>query len=201
MEQKEQSRMERKKEETHKRIIAAAVGLFNQYGLDAVTMEQIAEKVDIAKGTLYNYFGSKEELINAFIQHTFQDRNPDRIDQLRLLPDTRTRLSKVFMVLIEGVKAQKEIFETFMVYRMKRVISFKPVEVEESGLSALIQAIIEMGQQSGELRADLPDEFMAGLFEYSLIAAIRPFYIDPETYDQEKAVNQSVEMFLHGATV
>lgn len=201
MEQKAQSRTERKKEETQKRIIATAIELFNKNGIDAVTMEQIAETVDIAKGTLYNYFGSKEELINAFIQHTFQDRNPDRIDQLRLQPDTRTRLQKVFAILVEGVKNQKEIFETFMVYRMKRVISFKPVDVEESGLSALIQAIIEMGQQSGELRTDLPEEYLAGLFEYSLIAAIRPLYIDPETYDQEKSVNQSVELFLHGAMV
>ena len=75
------------------RIIAGAVGLFNQYGFDSVTMEQIAETVDIAKGTLYNYYPSKEAIINAFIQHTFQERNDDRISQLRQLPDTRTRLT------------------------------------------------------------------------------------------------------------
>ena len=64
------------------------------------------------------------------------------------LPDTRTRLTAVFRVLIEGVQAQKEIFEAFMVYRMKQVTSFKPVdEGEQSGLSFLIHEIIELGQR------------------------------------------------------
>lgn len=199
MDQKPQTRTERKKEETHKRIITAAVGLFNQYGLEAVTMEQIAETVDIAKGTLYNYYPSKEAIINAFIQHTFQERNDDRISQLRQLPDTRTRLTRVFRVLIEGVQAQGAIFEAFMVYRMKQVTSFKPVEGEQSGLSFLIHEIIDLGQQSHELRTDLPEEYLSGLFEYTLIAAIRPYYLDPASFDPQRSVDQCVDLFMNGA--
>lgn len=200
MDRKAQTRTERKKEETHNRIITGAVGLFNQYGLDAVTMEQIAETVDIAKGTLYNYYPSKEAIINAFIQHTFQERNDDRITQLRQLPDTRTRLTAVFRVLIEGVQAQKDIFEAFMVYRMKQVTSFKPVdEGEQSGLTFLIHEIIELGQRSHELRTDLPEDLLAGLFEYTLIAAIRPLYLDPASFNPQKSVGQCVDLFLNGA--
>lgn len=200
MDRKAQTRTERKKEETHSRIIAGAVGLFKQYGLEAVTMEQIAETVDIAKGTLYNYYPSKEAIINAFIQHTFQERNDDRISQLRQLPDTRTRLTAVFRVLIEGVQAQKDIFEAFMVYRMKQVTSFKPVdEGEQSGLTFLIHEIIELGQRSHELRTDLPEDLLAGLFEYTLIAAIRPLYLDPAGFNPQKSVGQCVDLFLNGA--
>jgi len=47
-------------------VIAAAVELFNQHGVDNVTMEQIAEAADIARGTLYNYFPSKDALIYAY---------------------------------------------------------------------------------------------------------------------------------------
>lgn len=47
------SRVERKKEETKSRIITVAIGLFNEKGVQATTMEQIAELADIAKGTLY----------------------------------------------------------------------------------------------------------------------------------------------------
>jgi AcrR family transcriptional regulator len=200
MDQKTQSRTERKKEETRSRIITAAVGLFNRYGFEAVTMEQIAEEVDIAKGTLYNYFPAKEAIINAFIQHTFEQRNDDRIARLRSLPDTRSRLTAVFRVLIEGVQAQKDIFEAFMVYRMKQVTSFKPVaEAEQSGLTFLIHEIIELGQASHELRTDLPEDHLAGLFEYALIAAIRPLYLDPAGFDADKSITRCVDLFLKGA--
>ena len=35
--------------------------------------------------------------------------------------------------------------------------------------------------RTSELRADLPDDLLEGLFEYALIAAIKPFYLEPET--------------------
>ena len=195
-------RIDRKKEETRNKIISVAVDLFNRTGLEAVTMEQIAEVADIAKGTLYNYYPSKDAIINAYLQKSFQDRNDDRLEKLRSLPNTRSRLAAVLSFLIDGVQRQKEIFEAFMVFRMKKVISFDPVEPgEHTGLSYLIHEIIQLGQQNQELRTDLPDTLIEGLFEYALIAAIKPFYLQPETYDKNKAIEQSVDVFLRGTHV
>ena len=87
-----------------------------------------------------------------------------------------------------------------MVYRMKQVTSFHPVaEKEQTGLSLLIHEIITLGQQSHELRSDLDEDLLAGLFEYALIAAIKPLYLQPEAYDQDKSIRQSVDLFLNGA--
>jgi len=89
-----------------------------------------------------------------------------------------------------------------MVYRMKKVISFDPVDAgEQTGLSHLIHEIIKLGQQNHELRADLPDVLLEGLFEYALIAAIKPFYLQPETFVKETAIEQSVDIFLRGTQI
>ncbi len=200
MEPKVDTRTDRKKEETLKKIITVAVKLFNLHGLELVTMEQIANEVDIAKGTLYNYFPSKESIINAFLQRSFQERNADRLGQLRQLPDTRSRLHHVFSLLAEGVQRQPQIFEAFMIYRMKQIISFHPIEGgEQTGLSLLIHEIIVLGQKNNELRTDLPEDLLGGLFEYALIAAIKPFYVQPENFNPKKSIEQSVELFLNGA--
>jgi AcrR family transcriptional regulator len=199
MDQKQNSRMERKKEETQNKIITVAVQLFNQHGLEAVSMEQIAAEADIARGTLYNYYPSKEEIINAFLQRAFRQRNPDRVEQVRLLPDTRARMIRIFSLLVEGVRAQKEIFEAFIVYRMKQIISFKPVEGEQSGLYPLIHEIIDLGRQGGELRTDLPDDLLEGLFEFAFIEAIKPFYLEPEKFDARLSIERSVDLFMNGA--
>ncbi len=91
------------------------------------------------------------------------------------------------------------IFEAFMVYRMKQVISFKPVENEQSGLALLIHEIIRLGQQEHEIRSDLPDDLLEGLFEYAIIAVIKPFYLQPDQFDPQKSIKQCVDLFMNGA--
>jgi AcrR family transcriptional regulator len=55
-------RRERNKQEKLERIIAAARELFDTYGVDAVTTQQIADTADIGTGTLFLYAKSKSEL-------------------------------------------------------------------------------------------------------------------------------------------
>jgi AcrR family transcriptional regulator len=50
------------KTEIKERIIQSAFECFSKYGLDKTTMEEIAQKADLSKGTLYLYFKSKEDL-------------------------------------------------------------------------------------------------------------------------------------------
>lgn len=199
MESKSTGRMDRKKALTQRAIIETSVRLFNQYGLESVTMEQIAEEVDIARGTLYNYFPSKDLIINAYLQLTFQERNEDRLAELRKLPDTRSRLIRMLRFLITGVQAQKEIFEAFMVYRMKQVISFHPTDDAPSGLSNLVREVIILGQANQEIRSDLSVDLLEDMFEFILIESIRPFYLEPDQYNAEEEIEHCVDLFFNGA--
>ncbi|NJE84869.1 TetR/AcrR family transcriptional regulator [Thermococcus sp. CX2] len=49
--------------DTRERILKAAEELFAEKGYDKTTVDEIVEKAGVAKGTFYNYFKSKEELI------------------------------------------------------------------------------------------------------------------------------------------
>jgi TetR/AcrR family transcriptional regulator, cholesterol catabolism regulator len=59
----ELSRRERKKEETRERIFKAACKLFRHKGFEATTIDEIAEKADVGKGTFFNYFPRKEAVL------------------------------------------------------------------------------------------------------------------------------------------
>ncbi len=198
-ENKPATRTDRKREETQQKIIQTALLLFNRYGLEAVTMEKIAEEVDIAKGTLYNHFSSKDAIIAGFLQRTFSERQAGRVEAMRALPDTRSRLRLIFGQLVEGVQRNRDIFEAFMVYRMKQVLSFRPEEGDQSGLTGLIHEVIVLGQQGGDLRSDLPEDLLSGLFEYAVIAAVKPFYLQPESYNAPEAIERCIDLFLNGA--
>ena len=192
----ETGRMERKREETRRKIIAAAVGLFNQRGLADTTMEQIAQAADIAKGTLYAYFPSKEAIIVAFLQATFQERSPARTAQLRDLADTPARMRLIFADLVAGVQRQKDVFETYMLYRVRSMLSFQQDAGLASGFHLLGEEIIRLGQQSGEIRADWPRMLVEDLFEFTFIEVIKQFYLSPRTFQAELAIDQAVELFM-----
>src|ERR1700735_3615427 len=60
-------RRDRKKAAVRAHILATAIQLFSRHGLDSVTVEQIADAADIGKGTIYNYFSTKEDIVVAFM--------------------------------------------------------------------------------------------------------------------------------------
>lgn len=58
-------RREREKEQRRLDIIDAAERLFLSQGFETTTMKQIANEAEYSKGTLYNYYNSKDELYVA----------------------------------------------------------------------------------------------------------------------------------------
>ena len=61
-----ESRREQKKQETRRKLLATGIRLISERGLDAVTVEEIAALADVGKGTVYNYFNTKDDIVVAF---------------------------------------------------------------------------------------------------------------------------------------
>jgi TetR/AcrR family transcriptional regulator len=64
-------RKEREKEQRREEILNAAQAVFFEKGLQNSTMDEIAEKAELSKGTLYLYYGSKEDLYLAVMVRGF----------------------------------------------------------------------------------------------------------------------------------
>lgn len=58
-------------------ILEAALGLFAQAGVSSTTMRQLADAVGIKAASLYNHFGSKEEIVDAVV--TLGINTPQRL--------------------------------------------------------------------------------------------------------------------------
>ena len=55
------------------RLLASANELFYLEGVQSVGIDRIIEHAGVAKASLYNTFGSKEELVRAYLEHRHED--------------------------------------------------------------------------------------------------------------------------------
>ena len=62
-----------KEEQLRAQVLQAAQKLFKQYGLQKVTMEDVAKAIGKGKSTLYYYYKSKEEIFDAVVDHEIRD--------------------------------------------------------------------------------------------------------------------------------
>ena len=74
-------RVERKRDRRIQQIVTTAAELFGSRGYDGVSLEDVAERLDVTKGSLYYYFSSKDELVTAAIE-TLGSEWTDRLERL-----------------------------------------------------------------------------------------------------------------------
>lgn len=192
-------RRERKKEETRRKIIQVATELFSGQGFEAITMEQIAEAVDISKVTLYNYFPVKEAIATAFIQDLTKSRT-DRVDAMILQnPDTRTRLSAYLATTTQWVQAHEDIYRAYVSYRLQHLLQVINDQAMRSGFEAILAMIIQAGQEQGEIRTDIPLEILARNLEMMLLLPHVSWLADPDSFPLEPQIAVTMEIFLNGA--
>ena len=63
-----QTRWQRRKEARPAEIMAAALECFRERGFAATRLEDIAARAGVTKGTIYLYYGSKEDLFKAVVR-------------------------------------------------------------------------------------------------------------------------------------
>ncbi|GAA4263517.1 TetR/AcrR family transcriptional regulator [Dactylosporangium darangshiense] len=88
-----------KRPSARERLLAAADELFYAEGVHSVGIDRVIEHAGVAKGTLYNTFGSKDELVLAYVERRHQLRAGRVEKHIAGIEDPRERLLGVFDVL------------------------------------------------------------------------------------------------------
>ena len=91
------------------RLIAAAIELLHQQGIERTTLADIAKAADVPVGNVYYYFKTKEELIAAVIESHAQQTKTTlaAIDARHQLPKSRLK------ALVRAFTAQGEIIALY----------------------------------------------------------------------------------------
>lgn len=85
------------------RLLAAANELFYAEGVNTVGIDRVIERAGVAKATLYSAFGSKDELIRAYLEQRYQGRRERTLRAVEQYESPRERLMAVFDTLAESL--------------------------------------------------------------------------------------------------
>ena len=94
-------------------ILAAARSLLEQRGPEAMTMEEIAAAAGVAKGTLYLYFQSKDDLILALITRVGENIIRDVEASLEGPGTPPEKLIRMVSVLLEYLNRERLLFPMY----------------------------------------------------------------------------------------
>jgi TetR/AcrR family transcriptional regulator, cholesterol catabolism regulator len=156
-------RRERKKLETRQRIFESGVALFATHGYDATTMEQIGERADVSRATVFNYFARKEDIVfewfgrmRAEFAKALAEDDPHTVD-------ATSRLRRAFRVLANLYEDDPATGRA-MVRAWQRAGG--PLLADESDAPQFVADSLRAGQRAGDIPRDVdPDRVALILFD------------------------------------
>lgn len=87
------------------RLLAAAEELFYGEGINTVGIDRVIERAGVAKASLYDAFGSKEELIRAYLAARHEGRQARMAEKLARYATPRDKLLGIFDAMAEIMAA------------------------------------------------------------------------------------------------
>jgi AcrR family transcriptional regulator len=194
------SRRERKKQETLQKLLESAWQLFQEKGYERTTVEDITEAADVAKGTFFNYFETREAMLSEIASWRIALLR-SRVFTAADLPDSAVARIKL---LLQAIAAE---FPT--VSEMTRHLPSASAKREgPHRLDSIVHELVQQAQASGEIRGDVDPWLVARLMMtsciFNLIRHCPQDGTDPgmpgpqEPFSLQAQIVQSVDALLDG---
>lgn len=147
-------RRERNKIRMKERLYDAALTLFTEQGYDETSIDEIAERADVARGTFFNYFQRKEDLLG-----TWGEKRRDALTAALTAdsPDMGTAAGKLRRCMTTLGRMSEDHRKETGAMLMAWVRAGHPL-VEEPYLADLFAGIAATGVRRGEFRERIAAE-------------------------------------------
>ena len=191
-------RRERHKTDVRNRLLRVAFELFATRGFQATTVEDITQAADVAKGTFFNYFATKELLLTQMSEH--------RLDILRAAlgearlnrKSSREILHGLLLTLVEEPRQSRGMARC----KLLGPLSCEPlVSVAETTIARgrrIIRDMIAIGQRRGEIRRDWPAADLALLFQQAFYGVLYLWAVHPNL-NLSRCLDRTFALFWAGA--
>jgi AcrR family transcriptional regulator len=182
------------KDATRRRILDSAVRLFKAQGFEETTTREIAAAAEIATGTLFNYFTSKEAIVASVAEESLAKAHA-ALDQL---PSAAVALEEALFALVAAELRQLKPLRKFIVPLLETALSpltIARAEANGSLRAGHLEVVAGMARQRGlgELSP------MALQVYWTLYTGVLAFWAGDKSPKQEDTLallDESMGMFV-----
>ena len=195
---------EQKKRDKKTRIIEAAAHVFALKGFSGTTVAEIAARAEMGKGTIYEYFDSKEDLFFAVFEwFTKETRAEITVGISALTGSASERLKAMCLSAMISVVEMKHLYSLAMEFWAASASSkmrerFKQAFREAyADFRCIVSSLIQDGIRAGEFRPDVDADSTAAALVGTLDALGLQAWFD-DTFDPLNTTKNFMAVLTQG---
>ena len=181
------------------RILQAAIDVFAEHGYFNARVTDIAKRAEVADGTIYLYFKSKEQILMAALEQAFERFLALARRELADIKDPRQKLLRLAELHLSSLASNRGlamVFQTELRQSAKFLSEFSREHL--TSYFDLIREIVREGQQSGVFRKQVSDTIAANCFFGAIDSIVTSWLIADRDYPLASAAPKLVEVILNG---
>mgnify|MGYP000653791358 CR=1 FL=1 len=180
--------MEQETEQSKKeQVIQAAINLFSEQGYHQTTVLEISEAADVAKGTVYWYFDSKQKLFWGIIVNGIDCLNQRIIEVVEQKDKSSLdKLKTIIQLHLEFFKNSKEVTKMMQESSVSTSDYFHS-EMEKLRDEAVknIAEVIKAGQNKGKIKNNIDASELGNFMLGALFGSYNPHVYELENVEEK----------------
>ncbi|PWA06063.1 TetR/AcrR family transcriptional regulator [Pueribacillus theae] len=187
---------ERRKQKKMEQIFGASIELFFKYGFQKVSVNEIADKAKVSPATIYNYFGTKEQLYTDSLINWMDKQLAQYEDILDSGLSFPEKTKEIMLLEAKNLKILADEFPKISSSKLSGVVQMMD-SYSEQKIEHFFKKFVALGKQEGYIRKDQTEEMMMRYFTM-FQNELRRYW---EASNQEWApwsMDQLMELFFYG---
>lgn len=182
---------QKRKEKKIKQIFSASLELVLKYGFDKVKVDEIANKAHVSPATIYNYFGTKEELYQQMLNNWFDSKLEEyevilnsKISFNEKIRDIMTREVKYIGMLTNISREDPESVHYYLHNIEKKFESF-------------FLRVIQQGKRDGYISFLYSEQLLKKYFKF-FFHEINDLIYTKNNNNMDEDIKQYLQLFFYG---
>ncbi len=141
-------------------ILDSMQKLMQNKDTQSISVSEIAKEAGIGKGSIYYYFKSKEDIVDAVIERSYSDaiqKAKELVQNLEL--DAQTKMEIIFRTCRDSsMELSRQEAGSYMELQQSALLHQRYIYIMIRNLRPILADIIRQGNQEGTIACDSPEE-------------------------------------------
>jgi TetR/AcrR family fatty acid metabolism transcriptional regulator len=202
MQSTHRSLKEKQRQERESLILQVAEEVLLEKGYTDTSIDEIAARVGIAKGTVYLHFPSKEDLVVTIFARNMQTLLESMDGIIASKPTYRAKLEALLDLMYTGFfsKRAQLLSSIHTCAELMNLFTQKGSSIRElwRKQAKVVASLLDEGKKAGEFTTEIPTPILVGSF-FSLLSPLHYQRLrDEEHFSSEELVRSIIHIYFNG---